>query len=181
MKILIAIDESACAAVAFDAVLRFLCPDDTEFRLISVVEPMSLQYLVGVTGVDIEPMLKADLELRNQRQEFLRLKTAELQKIFPGKSCSAAVMIGVPADCILQEATIWQADVIVLGSHSRHGLQKILLGSVAEKVMRYAACSVSVIRQTPIAPTESSLDTKEGSVESVSAETKYELQPESKC
>jgi nucleotide-binding universal stress UspA family protein len=47
---------------------------------------------------------------------------------------------------ILDSAAEWHSDVIVLGSHGRHGLDRFLLGSVSESVVRHATCSVDVVR-----------------------------------
>jgi nucleotide-binding universal stress UspA family protein len=47
---------------------------------------------------------------------------------------------------ILDLASEWHADLIVLGSHGRKGLQRFMLGSVAESVARGAYCSVLIVR-----------------------------------
>jgi nucleotide-binding universal stress UspA family protein len=44
----------------------------------------------------------------------------------------------------------WKADLIVLGSHGKHGIEKFLLGSVAESVARHAKCSVMIVRTLPV-------------------------------
>jgi len=48
---------------------------------------------------------------------------------------------------ILDVAKAWGVDLIVLGSHGRHGWDRLLMGSVAESVALHAHCSVEVIRQ----------------------------------
>lgn len=63
-----------------------------------------------------------------------------------------AVVHGVPFQEILEAARIRQIDLIVMGTHGRTGLQHILLGSVAEKVVRLAPCPVLVVRQPTIVP-----------------------------
>ena len=50
---------------------------------------------------------------------------------------------------ILDVAADWQADLIVLGSHGRKGIQRFMLGSVAESVARHAPCSVLIVRTPP--------------------------------
>jgi nucleotide-binding universal stress UspA family protein len=55
--------------------------------------------------------------------------------------------MGEPRAFILDEAKAWGADLIVLGSHGRHGLDRLLMGSVSESVALYAHCSVEVVRQ----------------------------------
>jgi nucleotide-binding universal stress UspA family protein len=47
---------------------------------------------------------------------------------------------------LLDEAAAWKADLIVLGSHGKHGLERLVLGSVSETVAIHAHCSVEVIR-----------------------------------
>ena len=48
---------------------------------------------------------------------------------------------------IVEAAVEWPADIIVLGSHGRRRLDRFLLGSVAESVMRHAPCSVEIVRE----------------------------------
>jgi hypothetical protein len=50
------------------------------------------------------------------------------------------------ADCLLEQARELDADLILVGTHSRQGLQHLLMGSVAEEVVRRAPCSVLVAR-----------------------------------
>jgi nucleotide-binding universal stress UspA family protein len=61
---------------------------------------------------------------------------------------------GVPAPTILEEAGMGRADLIVIGTHGRRGFKRLLLGSVAETVLREAPCPVLTV--PPLTPTESS-------------------------
>jgi nucleotide-binding universal stress UspA family protein len=56
-------------------------------------------------------------------------------------------LTGDPADRIVEQAARVDADVIVLATHGRTGLKRLLLGSVAEKVVRLAGCPVFVMRE----------------------------------
>jgi nucleotide-binding universal stress UspA family protein len=56
--------------------------------------------------------------------------------------------IGQPADLILELAGEVRADLITVGTHGRHGLERLLVGSIAEEVMRGATCPVLVMRPT---------------------------------
>jgi universal stress protein A len=60
----------------------------------------------------------------------------------------AEVATGHPADTIVRIAQERRADLIVMGTHGRTGLQHVLLGSVAEKVVRLAPCPVLTVRQS---------------------------------
>jgi nucleotide-binding universal stress UspA family protein len=66
----------------------------------------------------------------------------------PGFSGSweAHIATGDPADAIVRYATELGVDLIVMGTHGRTGLQHVLLGSVAEKVVRHAPCPVLTVR-----------------------------------
>jgi nucleotide-binding universal stress UspA family protein len=64
----------------------------------------------------------------------------------PLETVAVYVALGTPSERILSLATTIDADLIVLGTHGRHGLERLLLGSVAEAVVRRAPCGVYVIR-----------------------------------
>jgi len=53
---------------------------------------------------------------------------------------------GMPAEKILETAKKMKVDVIVVGSHGRHGAKKFLMGSVSSKVIEYATCPVLVVK-----------------------------------
>ena len=57
-----------------------------------------------------------------------------------------AVATGQPADAVVRVAQERGVDLIVMATHGRTGLQHILLGSVAEKVVRLAPCPVLTVR-----------------------------------
>ena len=63
------------------------------------------------------------------------------------KSIQAIVLVGNPGDQITDYAKETQADLIVLPSHGRTGLKRLVLGSVAERVVRLAHCPVLVLRK----------------------------------
>jgi nucleotide-binding universal stress UspA family protein len=63
-----------------------------------------------------------------------------------GIQVSGATPMGDPRAVILNEASEWNADLIILGSRGRHGLAHLTMGSVAESVAAYAKCSVEVVR-----------------------------------
>jgi nucleotide-binding universal stress UspA family protein len=65
---------------------------------------------------------------------------------FPGGAMETLLREGAPASDIVAAAQEWQADLIVVGTHGRGGLGRLVLGSVAESVLRDAPCPVLVVR-----------------------------------
>jgi nucleotide-binding universal stress UspA family protein len=58
------------------------------------------------------------------------------------------VLFGDPGSQIVNFATNCNADLIVIPSHGYHGVKRLVLGSVAERVIRHAECSVLVLRRS---------------------------------
>lgn len=74
----------------------------------------------------------------------------------PGATLPSVVIhaiVGRPADEIVWLAAHLSADAIIMGTHGRRGLRRMLLGSVAEKVVRLAGCQVHVLREKSHDPT----------------------------
>jgi nucleotide-binding universal stress UspA family protein len=69
-----------------------------------------------------------------------------VQQDWRGVETSAVTVIGRPADEILRAAASFHADLIVMGTHGRSGLEHFFLGSVAEKTIRQARCPILVVR-----------------------------------
>jgi nucleotide-binding universal stress UspA family protein len=63
-----------------------------------------------------------------------------------GVAVKAFVLSGRPADAIIETAQEKNADLIVLGSHGRTGVERLLMGSVAERVIVLASCPVLVVK-----------------------------------
>lgn len=146
MKILLPIDQSVCSGGAARAVIAQFPPDQTEVRVIHVVDwpkelPTYLAFAEGPTAArDI-------LEARGDQMECGRfLVDGVAQELrAAGFAASTEVREGNPKETILAAAHEWHPDVIVIGSHGRSGVDRLFLGSVAEYVMRHAACPVEVV------------------------------------
>jgi len=66
----------------------------------------------------------------------------------PGCEAELFIEVGGAASEVVHRADEWKAEVIVCGSHGRHGLERMLLGSVAAGIVRYAHCAVYVVRDS---------------------------------
>lgn len=72
-----------------------------------------------------------------------------LKEHFPGQNVEGRVATGYAAEEILNAAKDVKADLIVLGTHGRKGIDKILFGSVAEKIIKSATVPVMSMRPDP--------------------------------
>jgi nucleotide-binding universal stress UspA family protein len=96
-----------------------------------------------VAGSDVPPAAALD-ESTFQDEGSNRLE-AFLDDVGGKRRPEARVRVGDPAREIAAEATEWQADLLVLGSHGRTGASRLLIGSVAESVLRSAGCDILIV------------------------------------
>jgi nucleotide-binding universal stress UspA family protein len=147
MRVLLAVDGSACSELAVQTVIDRFHPAESEVKVIHAVEwmremPLCFQYGVGSqAGQDMLESRKASFE---RAREMVERVAAELE--FKGFRVSVSTPDADPRHAIVDAARSWKADVIVMGSHGRRGFDRLFLGSVAESVVRHAPCSVHVVR-----------------------------------
>jgi nucleotide-binding universal stress UspA family protein len=143
MKILIAIDGSDSSKAALDSVIARPWPPDTELKVLNVVEPPSL--LMGREMGGYDPEFEAVWKALREQAKALVEKAVE--KLRAAKfNVSPELVEGDPKSQIIDIANEWHADMIILGSHGRSGLERFLMGSVSQDVVRHAHCSVEIIR-----------------------------------
>ena len=147
MKILLAIDGSACSQAATQAVIAQFPRERAEVRVLHADDwpnrlPTSLAFAEGLAAAS--DILEVRDERRRQGEELVSRAAQQLQAA--GFQTSTVVRDGDARHAILDVAAKWGPDVIVLGSHGRRGLDRFLLGSVSESVVRHAPCSVEVVR-----------------------------------
>jgi nucleotide-binding universal stress UspA family protein len=149
-KILLATDGSECSAKAVDSVAHRPWPANSQIRVISVVELLTLEN--QLTASPLSSQYPASLlesvwkEARTRAEKSVVDARKVLTVAGLNLNDSNATPVGEPRTLILDEAKTWGADLIVLGSHGKHGLDRLLLGSVSESVALYAHCSVEVVR-----------------------------------
>lgn len=85
-------------------------------------------------------------QYKKDADELISSMTKRLQQRFPELEVSGEIVEGYAKEKIVENAQIWGADLIVVGSHGKQGLNKLLLGSVSTDVVSHAPCSVVVLR-----------------------------------
>jgi nucleotide-binding universal stress UspA family protein len=146
MKILLATDGSRFSEAATKAVASRFIPKDTEVLVLEVVEPRMYSTPPQMSPGYAPEMAERMEAQRNEARGSVAMTSGHLRAA--GFGVSTRIVEADPRTAILEVAEEWKADLIVLGSHGRTGIKKLLLGSVAESVARHARCSV-MIERTP--------------------------------
>jgi universal stress protein A len=142
--VLIALDASDEADEVLQAATT-LYPRGTEnYRVVTVIPPM----MGGISGMD-GASFAASWPLKDMESEITAEITQAVKERVARYGISpdqVSVLYGRPAAEIRAEAEAVGADLIVIGSHSRHGLPRLMLGSTANGVLHGAPCDVLTVR-----------------------------------
>ncbi|MSN25046.1 MAG: universal stress protein [Geobacter sp.] len=140
-KILTAIDFSENSEFAFDYAVTMAKQFESELTILHVInEPVDLRgfYVPHISFEQLEKEIEEGAV--KMMENFCSSKLASLQNY------KTAIVSGIPYDEITRKAEEIGASLIVLGTHGRTGLDHILFGSTAERVVRSASCPVMTIR-----------------------------------
>lgn len=138
MKILVAIDPPETGDVVIAAVAKRPWPPNTTVEVLSVVEPHRVFDMASL----VEGLEGAAKDATESGAEQLRSV---------GLMAIPCVRHGDPKAAIVERAQEIGADLVLVGSRGRKGMERFLLGSVAAAVARLAPCSVEIVRDTPAA------------------------------
>jgi len=140
MKVVMAVDHSQFTADVVQAALQQFRPEQTEVRVLHVLQP----------AAPAPPQMSPGYapELAGQKKPAQDLVEGVAQKLRDsGFKASGTVEVGDVREQIVDTAAEWPADLILVASHGRKSVARLLLGSVAEFVARHAACSVEIVRR----------------------------------
>ncbi len=148
-KVLIGIDNSKIADHAAGYGFELARAFKAKVGLVHVIEPATMPITGSVDpmlGGTMQDMGVVDVELANiQNQTSKRIVDDVINKFGKDISVTHFTEFGDTADGIIEASKEFSADVIVVGTHSRTGLDRLLMGSVAEHVVRHAAVPVLVV------------------------------------
>lgn len=155
MKILIAYDGSSHADAALDDLERAGLPPEAEALVISVADvwmwPPPTDDARGLRAEELDIIglnkARAQSELAVEEARKLAIQASERVKAaFPLWKVDAEGYGDSPAWAVIKKAEEWGADLVVVGSQGRSALSRLILGSVSQKVLYEARCSVRVAR-----------------------------------
>lgn len=138
MNILVAHDGSAQADKALKRAGDIAVLTKSEIVVLSVVPDLCMMEL---SDDDCKNMYSI---MTKESEKKLAALKEDLSK--KGVQMEASVLFGNAADIIISTCSDIKADLVVVGSHGRHGAKKFLLGSVSSKVVEHAPCDVLVVK-----------------------------------
>jgi len=145
-KILTAIDFSENSDHAFEYALTLATQFQAELTILHVInEPVDLRgfYVPHISFEQLEKEIEEGAQ--KMMEKFCQTKLADFTNY------KTAIVSGIPYEEIIKKADEIASSLIVLGTHGRTGLDHIIFGSTAERVVRSASCPVLTIRM-PVEP-----------------------------
>ncbi len=137
-SILCPIDFSDASTNAFRYACEFAKAMGSKIIFLNVVEPRPMVADMTLNYIPLEE------DLAKAATEDLRPLVQEAES--KGIAVQADVMIGTPAELILSQAAEFNASIIIMGSHGKTGLSRLLMGSVAEAIVRKARIPVLIVK-----------------------------------
>ncbi len=135
-NILVPVDFSDCSLRALDYAYELARKLDAKIQLLHCVGPLSPEVSLALTPSMIDTLQAGAV------QALDKLVAAR-----PNVAFETPLIVRMdPRDAILEVAQTKKADLIVIGTHGRRGLSRLVLGSVAEEVLRRAPCPVLTLR-----------------------------------
>ncbi len=147
MKILLATDGSESAQAAVDLLEAFPFPRDSEVIVLTVIDHSVFRdkHIAASSDEHRQALEEAEKLAREEAGMLLADEAARLRNT--GWTVITQVRTGHPAEEIIRAAGEPGVDLVMVGSHGLAGVKRFLLGSVSEHVLKYAPCSVLIVRK----------------------------------
>lgn len=143
MNILIAYDGSTYSDAAIEDLQWAGLPAKAHAIVLSAVEVPLVPRTWGMVETSFSTQWAQQV---SQAEQLAEAGCNRIQSLFPQWDVQLEVPTGHASAAIVEKATAWPADLIVVGTHGRSGVARVLLGSVSLRVLREAKCSVRVAR-----------------------------------
>lgn len=142
MSILVPIDDSPCSLAALEHAARTF--EDPDIHLLHVYDPVGASY-DPTAGLKLPGFGQSWYESAQSKADQLFSDARGRTEQFDAVVDETSVTVGRPARAIVWAAESRNVDQIVIGSHGRRGIARLLHGSVSESVLRRASVPVTVV------------------------------------
>jgi nucleotide-binding universal stress UspA family protein len=180
--ILVAVDGSLQSQQALVTANELAAKLGTSLEVLYVIP--DVPPMTGYTGLEFAPMIDYDRYKKDLEAQSKAINAGALEQL---KTASAKVMnvssSSVPAkglllgDRILQTAYEHHADLIVLGTHGRSGIDRLLLGSVAETVSHHSKIPVLLVRALPVKVSKTPINSSTEAIDCATGTTYQNISP----
>lgn len=144
-RIMVGIDGSLATVAALAEAIRLAGAERASIRAVSIVERVPNIIGPGPGFVDTAALAQS---LRDAAQVALgRAQDLFILTGLAGETALVDAGDGDVASVLLRESHAWGADLVVLGTHARRGIERVLLGSTAESFLRISTIPVLLIPQ----------------------------------
>jgi universal stress protein A len=140
-NILVAVDLSSESRAVLEAAKSVTARTGGRMHLVTVVKPLTQVY----GGLDMAPIASGAVSFEEEASTQARKQLENLAEEYGIDKNDVHVILGAPGSEIRELARSTKADLIVIGSHGRHGFS-LLLGSTANAVLHDAGCNVLAVR-----------------------------------
>lgn len=141
--ILVAVDESPMAYAAVEQALSLAKDLNSQVTIMSVI---AIDPFVGVDFYKVAPAI-TDYFMQAEKNAKERLEDIKNSFVRDGIEVNSKLIHGVsPSQGIIQVADEVGADLVIMGSHGRTGIQKVMLGSVAQNVLTQSPIPVLIVK-----------------------------------
>ncbi|MFT3922154.1 MAG: universal stress protein [Myxococcales bacterium] len=147
---IVGIDFSECGDEALIRGLEWLAAEATRtLHLVHVVDPRLVIEDPDKPALETEAdaLAQAPITMRERAKVLCQMAGLDLQLARDGLRLRTHARIGQPVEALLQASVDYEADLLLVGTHGRRGMERLLLGSVAELLVRRARCPVLVMRR----------------------------------
>jgi nucleotide-binding universal stress UspA family protein len=134
MRVFVVVDGTSSSNVVIQEVARRPWPAGSQFAIVQAVDPY---FFTNASA----PMEEAKGAAARSLDQFARPLMDAGWKVEP------QVILANPRHGLTKAAREWRADLLMMGSHGRGRVSRLLLGSTAQAVLRHAECSVEIIRR----------------------------------
>lgn len=145
-RILVPVDFSPASLQALDQAIDLAGQLNGELTVLHVIEPTYQPLALDLYGAGGDSIIVYDQLERSAREQLARL-AARLHS--RGVAARTLLGCGSAAPSITESAKQLGSDLIIMATHGRTGVAHVLLGSIAEKVLRTAPCPVMTVREMP--------------------------------
>jgi len=146
-KILCPVDFSDLSEETLEVAIQLTEKYNASFHILYVLSRPNL-YDWSLSGMSTTVLDNWFEETKKEVTTKVHALAELIKKDHPGMTITDEITeFTDPADSILEIAASIKADLIIMGSHGRKGLNRILMGSVAEAVLRHAPCAVMIYKK----------------------------------